>query len=68
MIPNHKEYIEAIKEKKKLALRFYSRADSQVIDLGESVFPVGLHEQQWISYPQPPSGAGFGHTDSGGVI
>ena len=32
MIPNHKEYIEAIKEKKKVGLRFYSRADSAVID------------------------------------
>ena len=33
MIPNHKEFIEAIKEKKKVNLRFYSKADSEVIDL-----------------------------------
>ena len=33
MIPNHKEFIEAIQEKKKVCLRFYSKADSQVIDL-----------------------------------
>ena len=33
MIPNHQEFIEAIKEKKKVCLRFYSKADSGVIDL-----------------------------------
>ena len=33
MIPNHKQFIEAIQQKKKVALRFYSKADSQVIDL-----------------------------------
>ena len=33
MIPNHKEFIEAIQQKKKVTLRFYSKADSQVIDL-----------------------------------
>jgi len=33
MIPNHKQYIEAIQEKKKVCLRFYSIADSGVIDL-----------------------------------
>lgn len=33
MIPNHKQFIEAIKEKKKVCLRFYSKADSGVIDL-----------------------------------
>jgi hypothetical protein len=33
MIPNHKQFIEAIKEKNKVCLRFYSRADSGVIDL-----------------------------------
>ncbi|HZR21671.1 MAG TPA: hypothetical protein VFE51_30595 [Verrucomicrobiae bacterium] len=33
MIPNHKEFIEAIKEKKKVCLRFYSKADSGVVDL-----------------------------------
>jgi hypothetical protein len=33
MIPNHKQFIEAIKEKKKVCLRFYSIADSGVLDL-----------------------------------
>ena len=33
MIPNHAQFIEAIQQKKKVTLRFYSRADSQVIDL-----------------------------------
>ena len=33
MIPNHKQFIEAIKEKKKVCLQFYSKADSGVIDL-----------------------------------
>ncbi|HLH53063.1 MAG TPA: hypothetical protein VKY92_05550 [Verrucomicrobiae bacterium] len=33
MIPNHTQFIEAIKEKHKVCLRFYSRADSAVIDL-----------------------------------
>jgi hypothetical protein len=33
MIPNHKQFIEAINEKKKVCLRFYSKADSEVIDL-----------------------------------
>jgi hypothetical protein len=33
MIPNHKQFIEAIKEKKKVCLRFYSKADSGLIDL-----------------------------------
>jgi hypothetical protein len=33
MIPNHKQFIAAIEEKKKVCLRFYSRADSGVIDL-----------------------------------
>jgi len=33
MIPNHKEFIEAIQEKKKVSVRFYSIADSGVIDL-----------------------------------
>jgi hypothetical protein len=33
MIPNHKQFIEAIKEKKKVCLRFYSNADTAVIDL-----------------------------------
>ncbi|SPE61552.1 conserved hypothetical protein [Verrucomicrobia bacterium] len=33
MIPNHKQFIEAIVEKKKVCLRFYSKADSGVIDL-----------------------------------
>ena len=33
MIPNHNQFIEAIREKKKVCLRFYSIADSGVIDL-----------------------------------
>ena len=33
MIPNHKQFIEALQEKKKVCLRFYSKADSGVIDL-----------------------------------
>jgi hypothetical protein len=33
MIPNHKQFIEAIQQKKKVCLRFYSTADSGVIDL-----------------------------------
>jgi hypothetical protein len=33
MIPNHKQFIEAIKEKNKVCLRFYSKADSGTIDL-----------------------------------
>ena len=33
MIPNHKQFIEAIKDKKQVCLRFYSIADSGVIDL-----------------------------------
>jgi len=33
MIANHKGFIEAIPERKKVSLRFYSTADSGVIDL-----------------------------------
>jgi hypothetical protein len=33
MIPNHKQFIDAIAEKKKVCLRFYSKADTGVIDL-----------------------------------
>jgi hypothetical protein len=33
MIPNHKQFIEAIQQKNKVCLRFYSKADSGVIDL-----------------------------------
>ena len=33
MISNHKQFIEAIQQKKKVTLRFYSKADSGVIDL-----------------------------------
>jgi len=33
MIPNHKQFIQAINEKHKVCLRFYSTADSGVIDL-----------------------------------
>lgn len=33
MIPNHKQFINAIKEKNKVCLRFFSKADTGVIDL-----------------------------------
>jgi hypothetical protein len=33
MIPNHAQFIEAIHAKKKVCVRFYSKADSGVIDL-----------------------------------
>ena len=33
MIPNHKQFIEAIHAKKKVNVRFYSKADSGVVDL-----------------------------------
>ena len=33
MIPNHKEFIRAIQEKNKVCLRFFSKADSSVVDL-----------------------------------
>ncbi|TAL07387.1 MAG: hypothetical protein EPO07_00265 [Verrucomicrobia bacterium] len=32
MIPNHQSFIEAIHEKKKVCVRFYSKADSGVLD------------------------------------
>ena len=32
MIPNHKQYIEAINQKKKVCVRYYSKADSGVLD------------------------------------
>ena len=32
MIPNHKQFIEAIHAKKKVCVRFYSKADSGVLD------------------------------------
>jgi len=32
MIPNHTRFIEAIHEKKKVCVRFYSKADSGVLD------------------------------------
>src|ERR1051325_9067612 len=32
MIPNHQQFIEAINEKKKVTVRFYSKADSGVLD------------------------------------
>src|SRR5437016_3745618 len=33
MIPNHKQFIEAINQKRKVCLRFYSMADTGVVDL-----------------------------------
>jgi hypothetical protein len=32
MIPNHPRFIEAINEKKKVSVRFYSKADSGLLD------------------------------------
>ncbi len=32
MIPNHSQFIEAINEKRKLRVRYYSIADSEVMD------------------------------------
>ena len=32
MIPNHPQFIEAINEKRKVRLRYYSQADSGVLD------------------------------------
>jgi len=32
MVPNHKQFIEAINEKKKVWVRYYSKADSGVLD------------------------------------
>jgi len=32
MIPNHTRFIEAINDKKKVSVRFYSKADSGVVD------------------------------------
>ena len=32
MIPNHPRFLEAISEKKKVSVRFYSKADSGVLD------------------------------------
>ncbi len=42
MIPNHKDFIEAIREKKKVSLRLYSKADSGVIDLVCAPLDYGL--------------------------
>ncbi len=33
MVPNHKQFIEAINEKKKVSVRYYSKADSGMLDL-----------------------------------
>lgn len=33
MIPNHEQFIKAIHDKTKVCVRFYSNADSQVVDL-----------------------------------
>ena len=51
MIPNHKEFVEAIKEKNKVCLRFYSRADCGVID--RVCAPMGygpaVGTQEWVN-------------------
>src|ERR1022692_2618747 len=41
MIPNHAQFIQAIKEKKKVWVKFYSKADNGVLEqvcLGEVLF------------------------------
>jgi|SRR5579859_2987803 len=55
MIPNHKQFIEAIQEKKKVCLRFYSLADSAVIDLvcapldyGQEIGNPGGVNRYWL--------------------
>lgn len=42
MIPNHKQFIDAITEKKKVCLRFYSKADTGVVDLVCAPMSYGL--------------------------
>lgn len=32
MIPNHNQFLEALKDRKKVSVRFYSQADSGVLD------------------------------------
>lgn len=58
MIPNHKQFIEAIKDRKKVSLRLYSKADSGVIDLicapldygPASVTPDGVNRYRLWDY------------------
>lgn len=58
MIPNHKQFIEAIQQKRKVALRFYSKADSEVIDLvcapldygPAATFPDGVNRYSLWDY------------------
>jgi hypothetical protein len=55
MIPNHPRFIEAIGQKKKVSVRFYSTADSGVLDRvcapmdygPGGGFPDGLH-RYWL--------------------
>jgi hypothetical protein len=49
MISNHREFIEAIKERKKVSLRLYSIADSGIIDLVCAPLDYGPG-------PEPPDG------------
>ena len=42
MIPNHTQFIEAIQEKRKVRVRFYSRADSGVLDRVCAAMDYGL--------------------------
>jgi hypothetical protein len=46
MIPNHKQFIEAITEKKKVSVRFYSTADSGVLDRICAPMDYGLGQVQ----------------------
>ena len=63
MISNHKSFIEAIKEKKKVSVRFYSKADSGVIDLVCAPLDYGPG-------PGPPDGVNrywfWDYTSNGG--
>lgn len=42
MIPNHKQFVEAIQARKKVSLRLYSKADSGVVDLICAPLDYGL--------------------------
>jgi hypothetical protein len=45
MISNHYQFIEAIREKRKVNLRFYSKADSGVLDLVCAPLDYGLQAE-----------------------
>ena len=58
MIPNHKEFIQAIQAKTKVCVRFYSKADSGVVDLvcapldygPEAAIPDGVNRYSLWDY------------------